>query len=370
MKLAVNKRGRRWQARVRRGCIKTTKTFDTQAEAAAWAAAQAGAIAGDTYQDRTREKATTLRQILQQYLGEVTPTKKGHRTETARLKDWMRRPWAALPLTSITPAHITEWRNEQIAAGKAPSTISNHLNTLSHVFKIARSEWGYRVENPVAGIRRPKARRARIAVPDDQLEAALLKAAAESKASWLVPFIVIAAWTALRQGEIRALKWGDVDLNNHDLHVRDSKNGDERWVPLLPVAEAALLKWAGNKSLDECREEWVFPSLTAAKDEEEPQPISLYTATCAFKRVMQAAFEVAPADKKPQKIRFHDLRHWACTRLADYHVDALDLAKTTGHRTLQVLARYYNPSRQARNERILARHAALSGAVTDDRKLQ
>jgi integrase len=77
---------------------------------------------------------------------------------------------------------------------------------------------------------------------------------------------------------------------------------------------------------------------------------------------MQEVYDAAPEERKPDKIRFHDLRHWGCTRLADYHVDALDLAKTTGHRTLQVLARYYNPSRSDRNKRILARAAALKSA--------
>ena len=356
MKLAVHKRGKRWQARIRRGSVKTTKTFDTQAEATGWATAQAGAIAGDTYVDRSREKTTTLKQLLKRYLDEVTPEKKGARTESQRIKAWMRKPWAALPVTSITPAHITEWRNEQQALGKAPSTIGNMMNTLSHVFKIARSEWGIRVDNPVSGIRRPKARRPRVAVPDDRLEAVLVQAALESEASWLAPFIIAAGWTAMRQGEIRTLRWRNIDFTTHDIHLEDSKNDDERWVIMLPVVEEALRRWLGNKDLSECKDEWVFPAIR-----DNDQPISLDTVSSAFKTLMHGVWEHADDDKKPEKIRFHDLRHWGCTRLADYHVDAMDLAKTTGHRTLQVLMKYFNPARKARNERILARHATLTG---------
>jgi integrase len=357
MTISVVKTGPGFRARIRRKGVELSRTFPTQAEATAWALKNVGEIAGDSYIDRTREKTTTLAQLIKRYLEEVTPSKKGARTETARLKDWMRRPWAALPVLSISPHHITEWRNEQQAAGKAPSTISNHINTLSHVFKIARSEWGYRIDNPVQGIRRPKQRRARIAVPDDELEKALLEKADQSRARWLRPMIAIAAWSAMRQGEIRGLKWRDVDFEAHEIHVRDSKNGDERWVTMLPIVEAELKRWAGNKDLRELRDDWIFPS---ANDPTRTLP--LYTATCGFRDLMRQVWEEAEEGKKPQKIHYHDLRHWACTRLADFHVDALDLALTTGHRTLQILMRYYNPKRKARTERILARASVLIGS--------
>ena len=356
MTISVVKTGPGFRARVRRKGVALSRNFPSQAEATAWALKHAGEIAGDSYIDRTKEKTTTLAQLLQRYLDEVTPSKKGARTETARLKDWMRRPWAALPVLSISPHHITEWRNEQQAAGKAPSTISNHMNTLSHVFKIARSEWGYRIDNPVQGIRRPKQRRARVAVPDDELEKALLEKADQSQARWLRPLIVIAAWSAMRQGEIRNLRWVDVDFEAHEIHVRDSKNGDERWVTMLPIVENELRRWAGNKDLQEEIDAWIFPAVN-----DPTRPLPLWTATCGFRDLMEDVWEAAPATKKPEKIHFHDLRHWACTRLAEFHVDALDLALTTGHRTLQVLMRYYNPRRKQRTERILARAAALTG---------
>jgi len=53
----------------------------------------------------------------------------------------------------------------------------------------------------------------------------------------------------MRQGEIRALRWGDIDFETHDIHIRDSKNGDERWIIMLPVVEEALKRWARNKNL-------------------------------------------------------------------------------------------------------------------------
>jgi hypothetical protein len=39
---------------------------------------------------------------------------------------------------------------------KAPTTISNAMNVLSTVFKLAKAEWSIKVEKPLLGIRRPK----------------------------------------------------------------------------------------------------------------------------------------------------------------------------------------------------------------------
>jgi hypothetical protein len=50
------------------------------------------------------------------------------------------------------------WRDRVVAAGEAPSNASNPLNIMNRVYKIARSEWGYRIGNPLTGIARPKPR--------------------------------------------------------------------------------------------------------------------------------------------------------------------------------------------------------------------
>jgi hypothetical protein len=54
------------------------------------------------------------------------------------------------------------------------------------------------------------------------------------------------------------------------------------------------------------------------------------------------------------------LRHVATTRLARLHKDALELSATTGHKTLNVLKKYYNPTPEERATQIRAREAALA----------
>jgi integrase len=202
----------------------------------------------------------------------------------------------------------------------------------------------------VRGIERPKARKARVAIPDDGLEAVLLEAANAGEHRWLAPLIEIAAWTAMRQGEIRALRWYDLDFDRHLITIPDSKNNHGRKVPMLDAVEEVFRAWAGNKDLRST--DWIFTSI-----KDSTVPLTLDNASTEFAKLMKAVVNAAPEDRKPKSITFHDLRHWGCTRLAPLHRDALDLSKTTGHLTINCLAKYFNPDEANRAAEIRERAA-------------
>ncbi len=116
----IERRGEnQFRAKIRRQGVNEARTFETEAEARRWFQIKKGEIAGETHEDRTREKETTLREVLERYLANVTPTKRGRVAERNRILAWMRVPWAALPMMSISSEHITTWRNERVAAKKA-----------------------------------------------------------------------------------------------------------------------------------------------------------------------------------------------------------------------------------------------------------
>lgn len=358
----IEKRGpNQFRAKIRRKGVNEARTFETETEARRWLEIKKGEIAGESHQDRTREKQNSLRDVLQRYLADVTPTKRGQKAEKNRILAWMREPWTALPMISISSQHITTWREGQVAAKKAPSTINNALNLLSNVFRIAIGEWGYKIPHPLEKVKRIPQRKPRSATPNDRLEKQILLAAADSRAPWLSTVVRIGAWTAMRQGEIRQLRWEWIDFANGVISLPDAttnpkdgkeieftKNGDGRGVPILPIVEAALRSWAGSNNVP--KEGWVFPSITRPG-----QAITTNTVAGAFQRLMK---KVAAANPGEKRITFHDLRHWGCTRLAPLHVDGLDLCKTTGHKDVQSLSRYFNPDPLERAERIKAIAAA------------
>lgn len=72
------------------------------------------------------------------------------------------------------------------------------------------------------------------------------------------------------------------------------------------------------------------------------------------KDALSQAFRDA-ASKVHVAITFHDLRHVGTTRLVPLHDNVLDLSATTGHKTLNILKRYYNPDPAERAAELRAR---------------
>lgn len=366
-----------YRARVYRDGKTATRLFETLPEAKAWLDSQRIAMDADDYAERLQEKAkakaVTLHDLLEDYLEKVVPTKaeSGHKAAEDRIRMWQRQEWAALPVASIRPHHIIGWMetesNRTTRRGGKPkaTTISNPVNLLSAVFQYGISRRGLAIENPVRGIERPAAEAARVSVPDAGLEALILRYAGESRARWLKPFVVLAAWTAMRQGEIRKLRWEWIHLEDGYIllpataevepgtpKVRITKNGKDRGIPLLPVVRDALKEWRGNH---DGSAGWVFPWL---RDETEPMPA--YTVSSGWQRLFRDIKADHP-DLRDQT--FHDFRHWGCTRLANYHANVLDLASTTGHKTLQMLARYYDPDIREKTARVMARYHEVHGSL-------
>ena len=82
-----------WQAQVRKkGQPLQTKTFETRAQAEQWARAIEVEMDKGVFVSRAEAESTTLKELLERYLTEITPLKKGAVPETNRLRSLMRLP--------------------------------------------------------------------------------------------------------------------------------------------------------------------------------------------------------------------------------------------------------------------------------------
>jgi hypothetical protein len=93
----IYKRGpHQFQVKIRRNGASLSRPFESLKAAQAWHTVQLGKVVSDDYIDRTKEKRTNLRDLVQRYLDDVTPTKKGSRQEGNRLRAWIRSDLRAL----------------------------------------------------------------------------------------------------------------------------------------------------------------------------------------------------------------------------------------------------------------------------------
>ena len=92
--------------------------------------------------------------------------------------------------------------------------------------------------NPARDVRGFKVQNARLRYLE--LAALLAVAGCGVAASWLVPAIIIAVHTGLRQGELLRLKWTDLAPALQLATIPLTKNNEVKYVPLNAEVQAAL----------------------------------------------------------------------------------------------------------------------------------
>ena len=215
------------------------------------------------------------------------------------------------------------------AEGLSPKTINNRLNFLHGLFNFAvRRGWAH--ANPVAAVERP---RSGDVDPDirflDRDEIGALLAAVPDDRLGAVerPLYVVATMCGLRQGELIALRWLDVDWNANVIRVRRNytrgrfgkpkSRRSTRSVPMPRRVAAELRRLHGNSSFT-ADTDLVFS---------HPDTGNPYDASKMRKRFKDA---VAAAGIRP--IRFHDLRHTFGTRMAGAGAPLRTIQEWMGHR--------------------------------------
>lgn len=114
--------------------------------------------------------------------------------------------FGSLPLDSIRPRMISQWRAELSEAGVGPEAIRRAMVLLQAMFTVA-IEWGEADINPVAVVRKPRQgrRRAVTAIPPEGVEALraeLLRRGSVRSAT----LVSVLAYAGLRPGEALALE--------------------------------------------------------------------------------------------------------------------------------------------------------------------
>lgn len=320
---SFEKRSGRWRVKVRVAGVSQSATFATKALASAWALEQEGSARAVASGDAPPRK--TVRQALERYAAEVTPSKRGARWEDLRLTVLA----GMLPdklLADLTPDDIGTWRNERLVGtpgrqAVSASTVNRELNVLTSALEHMRREWRWLKTNPARDVKRPRnpPHRKRLMTDRerDRLQLALgylEDGKVETKMQQVAVAMLLALETGMRSSEIIGLAWSQV--RGKHVHLPMTKNGAERDVPLSRRAVELLEKMRG---VDKHQ---VFTVDAASRD---------------------ALFRKARARCKIVGLTFHDTRHTAVTRLAKL-VDVLTLAKIIGHRDVKSLMIYYNPS--------------------------
>src|SRR5690606_27992011 len=106
-------------------------------------------------QRRLDRACPTLGLALDRYLKEVSVTKKSGYQEQSLAKAWKSTILIGRNLARITAQDLRRLRDEWLKDRK-PATVTRRLALLSHLYTVARKEWGLEfLANPVELVTRP-----------------------------------------------------------------------------------------------------------------------------------------------------------------------------------------------------------------------
>jgi integrase len=307
------KRSGSWQALVKKkGYGQIGRTFDTKGEAEAWAKITEAEMVRGVYFSQKEAESTTLSGALDRYEREISSIKKGYQQEKKRIRSWKAHPLAKRFLATIQGKDIAEYRDARIRSGSSANTVRLDLAVISHLFEIARKEWGMEgLTNPVKAIRMPSPPAGR----DRRLQPGELEKLLEFSSEEMNQVIRFALETAMRRGELAGMTWEMVDLKKRIVTLPETKNGQKRIVPLSSTAGSILKERLNTRRID--GKVW---------------DIGLDAISQDFAKACQKA--------GISGLHFHDLRHEATSRLFEKGFDTMEVRTITGHKTLQMLARY------------------------------
>lgn len=228
--------------------------------------------------------------------------------------------------------------------GLAPKSRANALGTLHSLIEFAIDEGWMVGENPVKRVERPALAQTDPDVrflESEEVEA-LLRAVPDDPLGRVERVMYLtAAMTGMRQGELFALRWRDVDWSTRRIRVRRNYVRGEfgtpkskrsaRSVPLATRVAAELELLFGESSFQR-DDDLVFAHPETGK------PIDRSRLLKRFKAALRRA--------DVRAVRFHDLRHTFGTRMAAQGVPMRVLQELMGHRDFKTTLIYadYAPS--------------------------
>jgi integrase len=257
-------------------------------------------------------------------------------------KHVLTEPLARRLLSRLTPGDLAGLYSRKLASGLSRTTV-NHLHRLLHrALRVAERE-GIVSRNAAAAVDGPGRDRVEFRVLHHDEPEQFLEAVSGEP---LEALFVVALCTGMRQGELLALRWQNVDLlgaelevvgsltgvRRADLEITSPKSKRARRVALPPQAVASLREHRRRQHEHRlAMAEWVDRGLVFAGPFGDFMRAA--TVNSALDRVLVRA--------GLPHMRFHDLRHSAATRMLARGIHPKVVAECLGHASIQTTMDLY-----------------------------
>jgi len=309
------KRNGKWNAQVRRAGIKTiSKTFTQKADAIKWANSIELSLEKGVFIDYESSKKVKLSELYQRYKEEVTPTLKGRVQDESKIKILTKNTGHIL-LSEVSSSLLAEYRDNRLKV-LSPQTVKHELSMINRVLKIAVNEWGYTLPNGIPTVKYPTLPIGRTRRLNKEEEQRLFLHADP----YILNIIKVLQNTAMRTGELSKLNKDDINFDTKLADLIDTKNGDDRTIPLNSTAINSLNELIKDSTTDK--------------------------VLCFSSSYISHRFTKLCRTANIDDMVLHSFRHEAISRLFERGFSIMEVSTISGHRSLASLKRYthINPS--------------------------
>lgn len=249
-------------------------------------------------------------------------------------------------LERLSAQHIQALYADTLERGYSTATV-RHIHRVLHRALTDAVRWGLLTNNPTELADQPRLISPEMQVLNEEEVARLLRAARGDK---LEALYVLAVTTGMRQGELLALRWQEIDMETRSLSVTRTlirmRGGAAQWgepkstrsrrrIALTDIAVDALRRHHEQQGIQRAAagDQWHDHDLVFAASNGNPlNPSNIHTRS--FRPLLQRA--------GLKQIRFHDLRHTAATLLLAQNEHPKLVQELLGHSSIAVTIDTYS----------------------------
>jgi len=278
--------------------------------------------------NRSREKLTLNQFFDEHYFPHIDAIKRQPYQDWSVYNSHIRRQLGHYLLTDLTNPVLDVWVREQMLDGLQRSTINKHIHMFNRMLNIARhwtllplqSEHLHNIKKLALGDHTQRF------LNKEEIDC-LIAASRTTRHPYFYNIVRLFLLTGARHGELRLVKWQDINLIKREWTVPRSKNGRARRIILSKAAVNAFI------SVRETAEHLMLP--TNPSDYAIINPIT----RTAYHSFYATWFQVRKAANLDD-LRIHDLRHTFASVLINKGVSIYEVQTLLGHSTIQMTQRY------------------------------
>jgi integrase len=253
-------------------------------------------------------------------------------------------------LCKLKPMQISEAYATALASGRRDGKGGLSPRTVHHMHRVLWQAleqavvWQLLARNPAAAVEPPKIERKQMKVLDTDGTADFIETA---RGTGMFMPIMLAVMCGLRRGEIAALRWHSVNLDNGQLSVvasveqtekgvreKETKSGRDRTVELPSIVIEELRRHRIGQAENLLRLGVRLTDHSHVCAREDGQPLQPRSFTHAFRKFVRR--------RGLQRIRFHDLRHSHATQMLKDGIHPKIAQERLGHSSVSITLDLYS----------------------------